>query len=67
LGIIARFCGVVTAFAAINWVVLGMVQKDYVRVLMGGRRTPVTDGIAVVVGLAALYLLMQLIKKQKRS
>ena len=67
MGIMTKTCGAVTALVAMNWVAMGLFQADAVGRLMGGRRTPATDGLHVVVALAALYFLVSLVRKRSKG
>ena len=59
MGIMAKTCAVISALAAMNWAALALFQAD----LVGQRRTPLTDGLGAVVGIAALFLLVTITKK----
>jgi len=54
---LTKLCIFVTAFGAVNWALLSMYGTDALRHFMGADRTIVSDGLKIVVVLAALQIL----------
>ncbi|MHC4547738.1 MAG: DUF378 domain-containing protein [Planctomycetota bacterium] len=67
MGLILRICGFITVFGAVNWVVLSLFSTDAVRPLVGDQQTVVTHTVMGVVGLSALYLLLQVARPKKKA
>ena len=67
MDMLTRICGLLCVFGALNWVALSMFEKDAITVTMGTDRTIGTDGLHIVVGLAALYVLLQTVKRAKKK
>lgn len=63
MGLIAKTCGLVTVFAALNWAALMLFQADMRRFVDGKH---MANGAGVVVALASLYLLLSLVKGRKK-
>ena len=62
---IQKVCTILAVFGAVNWVVLSMWQTDAVQSTLGSDRTTGTDGLKIVVGLAALYMLIAVFRGRR--
>lgn len=66
MDILTKVCAVFCVFGALNWVALSMFQKDAITETLGAERTTGTDALRIVVGLAALFVLLQVVKPKKK-
>jgi uncharacterized membrane protein YuzA (DUF378 family) len=64
MGTIAKICGIVTVFGALNWAAYGMFKKDVISVLnMSGATSNI---LLLVTALGAMFMLA-LVAKPKKS
>ena len=64
MGTIAKVCGLVTVFGALNWAAHGMFQKDVISTLnMSGASSKI---LLLVTALGAMFMLA-LVAKPKKS
>jgi uncharacterized membrane protein YuzA (DUF378 family) len=64
MGTIAKICGIVTVFGALNWAAYGMFKKDVIGLLnMSGASSNV---LLLVTALGAMFMLA-LVAKPKKS
>ena len=64
MGVLAKFCGIIAVFGALNWVALSMAGKDALTMTFGPDRM-MTNALLAIVGLASLLLLIHVIKPAK--
>ena len=64
MGVLAKVCGIVAVFGALNWVALSMAGKDALTMTLGPNKM-MTNSLLAVVGLASLLLLIHVIKPAK--
>ena len=63
MGTIAKVCGLVTVFGALNWAAYGIFQKDVIGVLnMSGASSKV---LLLVTALGAMFMLAMVAKPKK--
>ena len=65
MGTVAKFCGVVTIFGALNWAALGLFETDALRLTVGEGQTPVTNAVMIVVAMGAMFMLALVAKPKK--
>ncbi|MHC4818245.1 MAG: DUF378 domain-containing protein [Planctomycetota bacterium] len=65
MGWIARIAGLITVFGAVNWVVLSLFSTDAIRRLLGSS-SHVGHAAMAVVGLSALYVLIEVARPKRR-
>ena len=62
MGPIAKICGIVAVFGALNWVALSWAGKDAVTLTLGPGPSPLSHALMAVVGLSAVFVLVQVVK-----
>ena len=63
MGTIAKVCGLVTVFGALNWAAAGFFDKDVIRLLnMSGSTSKV---LLLVTALGAMFMLAMVAKPKK--
>ena len=65
MGVLVKACGIVAVFGALNWVALSMAGKDTITMAFGPGRTTGGDALMAIVGLSALFMLVQVFKPAK--
>jgi len=64
MGMIAKLCGIVTVFGALNWAALGIFNKDVV-VLLDQGGTTFANVLMAAVALGSMFMLAIVAKPKK--